>query len=907
LTDLIPGSSQSTATTTTVTTSTATQTGTQLIVNSQANTVSVGNFVTDVSIQPYIASRIISFQAINMRPNHLMHIFFDGVNIDQYCAPGIINYNITDTSDYTQIQKNGNWGDPISTDSEGTIAGQFNIPDATFKTGDRLLQITDVSNLVEGNTAYSTISSAYFTASNLSVTKQSVTLTTVNPVLSYVPISNTVVSTNTTVSITNIPDIVNVTAYYEPIAQGLTINTPNGEAGIYATSLDLFFNQKSLVSNNGVTVYLCEINNGYPDGNHILPFSTVHLPYSNVNVSADSTAYTRFTFEAPVFLNNSTEYAFIVKPDANDPDYYVYSANLGDIDISTGYQVFSQPTIGTAFYGASMNEWTALQTEYIKFRLNRASFTQNKVDAYFDNANTEYLNIFNIGYVNNSVDFLPGDYVFQSTNSTVSTVNTSINGILNYFDADKNVLYVSSSTGNFTSNTYIQIHRFANSTTITPNTSTLISYANTGILHDIKLNSLVGQFASLVPAGTGLSFSYRGTNNTYSIDTNEYNISSGFETDFYDYERVILSKSNEISKLSGNKSFTIHAALTTDSEYVSPLLDTVRYNELVLSNEIDPTGFYYSEFLNNGVAKTKYISQIVTLAAGQDAQDIQVILSAYRPPATDIQVWIKFLNGDDGDSITQKTWTPLILQGSNIYSDPSNPTDFNELTYTVAQGYGMIPTTGTITATNTSVNIVGNNTLFSTDVNVGWYINMPATPVSNELTRQIVAISSNTALTLDQPFTGNYINIPYFLVPPPTTAWLSSNSMIQLGSANGLVVYANGQSVATVTANTSSNMILGSNTNFTTLSPRVTISINGDEQQITGVINATALTVGTPWSSSVSGANVYTISQNGVTYFNTTSNMYTTFKRFQIKVVLQSNDSSQVPILDNLRALALQL
>ena len=71
-------------TTTTVTTTTSTSLGQQIVVDSQANTISVGDFVTDVTIQPYIANRIISFVAYNMRPNQKMHIFFDSVLVDQY-------------------------------------------------------------------------------------------------------------------------------------------------------------------------------------------------------------------------------------------------------------------------------------------------------------------------------------------------------------------------------------------------------------------------------------------------------------------------------------------------------------------------------------------------------------------------------------------------------------------------------------------------------------------------------------------------------------------------------------------------------------------------------------------------------------------------------------------------------
>src|SRR3954471_24557166 len=94
-------------TTTTTTTSVSNRQGVQLTVGSQANTQSVGTFVTDVSIAPYINPTIISFYAFNMRPNHRMHIFFESVNIDQYCAPGIVPAGMpVDTSSYTAIQKN---------------------------------------------------------------------------------------------------------------------------------------------------------------------------------------------------------------------------------------------------------------------------------------------------------------------------------------------------------------------------------------------------------------------------------------------------------------------------------------------------------------------------------------------------------------------------------------------------------------------------------------------------------------------------------------------------------------------------------------------------------------------------------------------------------------------------------
>ena len=201
-----------------------------------------------------------------------MHVFFDSILVDSYCAPG--TFNGGDTSRWESVDRIADWGANLVTSSTGSLAGQFNIPSGRFKNGDRIFELADVENLAQGNAAISTQASGIFTASNISVTKQGSTLTTVNPLLSTRSISNTVISTNTQITSTTLNDIVNIDSQWEPIAQSLTINTPNSEAGVYATSLTVFFKQRAQIGTNGVTVYLCETNNGYPDGNKVLPFST---------------------------------------------------------------------------------------------------------------------------------------------------------------------------------------------------------------------------------------------------------------------------------------------------------------------------------------------------------------------------------------------------------------------------------------------------------------------------------------------------------------------------------------------------------------------------------------------------------------------------------------------------------
>jgi hypothetical protein len=896
-----------TSTTTTTTTTTSTQTGVQLSVQTQANTQQIGNFVTNVSLNPYIAPQIISFVATGLRPNITVHAFFDSVLVDQYCAPAV-QIPSADTSTQNYLRAIAPWGTALTTDSYGNLYGQFNIPANTFKTGDRIFEIADVTNLAQGNGAITTQATSVFTASNLNVTKQGVTLTTVNPILRTIPVTNTVITTNTVSSSLTLN--CQITRLYvcnvhyaggspDPIAQALTIKLPDNSAGVFATSIDLFFEQKPVSNTNGITVYICETNNGYPDGSKILPFSMTHLAWSNVVTSSDASVKTTFTFESPVFMNNDQTYAFVVKPDGGDPDYRIYNANLGDTDITTGIQVFSQPVVGTAFLGSTTIEWTALQTKYIKFNLNVAQFYPLSGVAKFNNANNDFLLLANLAFNNSSASILPGDYVIQAINSTPSTADTTKYGIVRSLDTSVNLLYIEQSTGNFSVNSFVQIHRFGNSSLFSspgPNTTTIQATANTGsTFGSIPINALVPNFAMITPAGTSVNYDYIGTNNTYSLDSNSNKLVFGTQTCFFDYERRAYGKSSEAVNMSGSKSVTIEANLISDSIYLSPLIDTVKSYQQVIGNLVSPIAVYYNEFYNNGSDRTKYISQIITLAPGQDAEDLQIILTAHRPVGTDIKVYAKFLNSYDPDSISNKTWTPLLNGSPSLYSNPSNPYSMNEFTYTVSKSnnYLFSARAGTITATSSCTTVTGVGTNFGNDVTIGTWLAVAPNSTFTDVPRQVIAIANTTQLTLNAPFNGNWTANTIYLVAPPTTAWVSATTNTQISG--------------TVSANTTTNIVTGSSTSFTTLSPGQIIQIGGYEQTIVSITNSTSLAVGTVWPATFTGANAYIITSNGLTYLNSNNNLYTTFRQFQIKVNLESNDSSKVPILNDLTALALQL
>ena len=98
------------------------------------------------------------------------------------------------------------------------------------------------------------------------------------------------------------------------------------------------------------------------------------------------------------------------------------------------------------------------------------------------------------------------------------------------------------------------------------------------------------------------------------------------------------------------------------------------YIDNIINNDI--TGEANS---SGGNLINTYISKIITLAERQDAEDLNIILTAYRPPGTEIYVWTKILNGQDFETFDSKNWTRLeYINKSDVYSSLSNRNDFIE-------------------------------------------------------------------------------------------------------------------------------------------------------------------------------------------------------------------------------------
>lgn len=179
---------------------------------------------------------------------------------------------------------------------------------------------------------------------------------------------------------------------------------------------------------------------------------------------------------------------------------------------------------------------------------------------------------------------------------------------------------------------------------------------------------------------TTCEFKMLTTSNTGSEGTYE-DITLSQPVDF-DEEKAILSRTTEVADLNGSPSNRVKVQMTTVSDYMSPIVNlnrtyTVYIHHLINSNtanELLPAG---------GSLKNKYISQVITLGEGQDAEDLRIILSAYRPPGAnaDIKVYVRVSNGEDFESIYNRNWIPMDAFNERVFSSKSNRGDWREFNY----------------------------------------------------------------------------------------------------------------------------------------------------------------------------------------------------------------------------------
>ena len=204
-----------------------------------------------------------------------------------------------------------------------------------------------------------------------------------------------------------------------PIAQTFLVTEPNtGVDAYFLTSVDLFFQSKS--AQFGVEVQIRETNNGVPTSN-ILPYASKILQSSSVNTSADGSVATSFQFDTPVVIQTNQQYAIVISPIGGNPNYTIWTGVNGGTDTVSKTPIYTSNQLGSLFISTNDLNFTAVQSESIKYNLYIAQYSNLSGTAAFVNANTDMFSVRNINGT-----FYPGERVVLANNiMSIASITTS--------------------------------------------------------------------------------------------------------------------------------------------------------------------------------------------------------------------------------------------------------------------------------------------------------------------------------------------------------------------------------------------------------------------------------------------------------------------------------------------------
>jgi hypothetical protein len=206
----------------------------------------------------------------------------------------------------------------------------------------------------------------------------------------------------------------------------------------------------------------------------------------------------------------------------------------------------------------------------------------------------------------------------------------------------------------------------------------LIANATISTVDNLMYHAVVPKFSTITPILTDITYDYKGTDGSYVKDTSYQSVVGETEYEYLDKSRYAVSKSNEVASMSSAKSSTFRIALGTSTSYASPAIGLGRKSSLFVKNIINNDST--NEYTKYGNATTKYVSKQVVLADGQEAEDLKVMITAYRPVDTNVYVYAKFWNPSDPETFDSKNWTLLsyLNDGDLVYSSPTDRSNFYE-------------------------------------------------------------------------------------------------------------------------------------------------------------------------------------------------------------------------------------
>jgi len=656
-------------------------------------TQNVGDFVSDFRFNPFIRSREVQIEMYGLRPNTRHYVFFDDVDVSQNVAPGTFAEDLPQPiGPGIRVVRSGNFGVPLTTNANGEFFAVFKIPENSFFVGERELRVVDIDDVENLDSASISGGVLKYNAYNFSIEKVGLTVSTRSPTIDTDVSRTNRTVVNRTVSVALPP------RRRDPLAQTFFVKRTmarDAEA-LYVSGVDLYFKRKS--ETNGVTIQIREVENGYPT-HEVLAFASKHLRVEDVQASDDASIATAVVFDVPIRLDTEKEYAIVIWPDADDPDYLVFTSKVGGTDLITRQPVNADWGDGVLFTSTNNRAWTSYQDEDLKFDLYKYNFNVNSGTVEMETDGHEFLSI---GSVSGGA-FRNGELVYSTKGATTYpvTLNQSTNivngsGLSNYDQGD--YFLVEDSLENKELLKVIQV--VSNSQLIVDRPPTLSG----SLQSQPVVAGNVTYFNPRSPELLILEKSSARESRLFAEDDVVRGIDSGAVSDIAAISDIELSyiqaMVNRVTDSNTNVKVAVKAIdplLPEELPYTQSFefSSDKKFNErgcLIFSksNDINQSKnpgtaqlfAYVNVITNNPETTSRYISKKVELREGFDSEDFRVFVSAYRPTGTDIRAYIRVKNEADPVSLRNNDWIELEkISGANLFSSTSNTEDFKEIVF----------------------------------------------------------------------------------------------------------------------------------------------------------------------------------------------------------------------------------
>jgi hypothetical protein len=706
--------------------------------------------VVQVEAALWMRQREFVIQARGLKNNSRVYAFFDGVNVTANCyqieligtsttiqtlnskfavntATGLIELGDENVT-WRTIADGANTSQPFIV-KNNQIYLLFQVPSTKFYTGQREFKITDSPTNSEGTT---------LTSARNNIFAQGIIQKTGTVTINSRPFN---VSFNNTDNITNLgrkvvsaqrvetasvpipPPPVRST---DPLSQSFYVDPDTYPKGFYLTSIDLFFKSKSQDNNRNVTVEIRELENGYPSPQFVSDGDIALVNNRNIAISDDATSATKFTFKNPIYLNAGNDYCFAVKPENNDPDFAIWVAELGAIDITNPdrqTRIEQAYNSGLLFTSSTDRTWTAKQNTDMKFTMRVAEFSLSAKLAYWTNISVPTAFTYDALTPAISDQILPGtsiSYDIKTADSTYA-VDSDYTTLKNYerliLRSRKQISTTTAETANAFKSLQVRATLSTTNKFISPyiDDENIIFHFDKNIINNSYETAITGTVrygsSNNIVVGSGTSF-------TTEVFPGEYAY-------FGDEYRRVASVSNNVY-LTVTNNFTTANAVS---------------QAMTIRNEENPVGPYSSQ--------SRYITKVVTLNDGFEASDLVAYLRINRPPGTSVKVYAKLLNENDTDAFDDKFYTPMELVGTETFT--LNQNEYKEEKFIVPSATktgGSELLTGTVATSNVSTTVTGTSTRFIEDLKIGDTI-----AVGLARTERVVStIANNVSLTVESVF-----------------------------------------------------------------------------------------------------------------------------------------------------------